>query len=55
MSKTHTVQVEFVGPEDSPVAGQMIGLDLMLALAVATVVRRNPKLIPALQLMQNSR
>ena len=54
MSKTHT-EIAFVAPADSPMAGEVIGIELMLALAVARVVRNRPKLLPALRAMQESR
>lgn len=50
--KHTTTEIEFVAPPDSPMAGQVIGLELMLALAVAKVVKRKPKLLPVLQAMQ---
>lgn len=51
MSNTHT-EIAFVAPVDSPMAGQVIGIELMLALAVARVVKNRPKLLPALRAMQ---
>lgn len=51
-SQTLQPDLEFTAPADSPMAGQAIGLELMLALAVAKVVRDRPKLLPALRRMQ---
>ena len=52
--KTHATQptIEFDAPADSPRAGQIVGIELLLALAVAKVVAARPKLLPALRRMQ---
>lgn len=54
--KTHTAQpdLEFVAPLDSPMAGQLVGVELLLALALAKVVQMRPKLLPVLLRMQES-
>jgi hypothetical protein len=54
-SMKHTAhEIQFVAPADAPMAGQMVGIELMLALAVARVVKARPKLLPALRRMQEA-